>query len=680
MRKLLLLLIVPAFLFVSCQKDEKDNNDQQINQVDKMNDLIIPDNFNFTTSTNTSISLRALDNTGNPVPGVRFNIYNAHPDSSGKLLAAGITGAQGLLATNHPLPDYLEYVFVETPHIGFPNLKQLPVKAGIVNHTFGGVSSKHIKSQSSKKSLLNIRNTGNAVIQPLGSYNYFGVPNYLEPQDEVIDAAFLNDINTTFPENQPVPTYHPEFLAQGVETNIVLNQLAEVWITFVHEGAGYKNVLGFYKYDSNNPPTSTSDIDTIFIAFPNTSFSGSGGDLNTGNKVKLGIFQPGTTIGFALFANGYQNATITTGSHIVYSNPVLNTVSDPANRQHTVLLNDPSRKKLLIGFEDMKRDGGADNDFNDAIFLVESNPITSIETNDVPLADYNDTDSDNDGVDDNFDDFPNDPSKTFANHYPAENTFGTLAYEDLWPGKGDYDMNDVVIDYNFTLLTDNNNDVSSIEGVIIPRATGASFHNGFGFEMDIAPSQISSITGININEDIVSLNANNTETGQNKAVVIVFEDAYDYLTYPGGSGTGVNTSSGQPFVTPDTIRFNIDLQSPLAPSVIGIPPFNAFIFADGDRAKEIHLPDMEPTNLANLGLFGTKSDDSNPSIGRYYKTVENLPWGMHIIDSFDYPEEKKPIIQAYNFFDDWAQSAGMAYPDWFRNKSGYRNNSKIFQQ
>ncbi len=35
---------------------------------------------------------------------------------------------------------------------------------------------------------------------------------------------------------------------------------------------------------------------------------------------------------------------------------------------------------------------------------------------------------------------------------PSEQFTGTLAYEDLWPGKGDYDFNDLVVDYDFDIV------------------------------------------------------------------------------------------------------------------------------------------------------------------------------------------------------------------------------------
>ena len=59
---------------------------------------------------------------------------------------------------------------------------------------------------------------------------------------------------------------------------------------------------------------------------------------------------------------------------------------------------------------------------------------------------------------------------------------GSLAYEDLWPYKGDYDFNDLVIHYNFAITKDDEENVQNITATFIVYAFGASFHNGFGFQ------------------------------------------------------------------------------------------------------------------------------------------------------------------------------------------------------
>ena len=121
------------------------------------------------------------------------------------------------------------------------------------------------------------------------------------------------------------------------------------------------------------------------------------------------------------------------------------------------------------------------------------------------------------------------------------------------------------------------------------------------------------------------------------------------------------------------------MTSPLAQSIVGTPPYNPFLIKNKDRSIEIHLADKPPTSLANTALFGTSADNSNIAAGRYYKTSNNLPWGLNLPVTFDYVTETTPINSGYLFFVNWAQSGGVNYPDWYTNKAGYRNTDYIYQ-
>ena len=196
--------------------------------------------------------------------------------------------------------------------------------------------------------------------------------------------------------------------------------------------------------------------------------------------------------------------------------------------------------------------------------------------------------------------------------------------------------------------------------------------------MPIEKSLISNVSGIKVLENYINLDSKNLEVGQTNAVIIVFDDAYNLMSHPGGGSIGVNTSPSAPYVTPDTINVKVELANPVSHADIGVPPYNPFIIVNQNRDYEVHLPDKPPTDLANTNLFGTYRDDSDPASGRYYKTKNNLPWGINIIEQFEYPVEKAEILQAYLIFADWAQSSGSNYYDWYKDISGYRNSSYIY--
>ncbi len=287
-------------------------------------------------------------------------------------------------------------------------------------------------------------------------------------------------------------------------------------------------------------------------------------------------------------------------------------------------------------------------------------------------------DSDGDGVDDEDDNYPFDPDRAYNIYYPDFNSFGSLAFEDNWPARGDYDFNDLVLDYQYKQVSNASNALVDLYGKFVIRAIGASFTNGFGFEMNLDPSTINNVTGISIVDGYINLLANNTESGQAKGTIIVTDNAFTQLPHPGG-GTGVNTTPGQTYVEPDTMNIMISMAQPVALSQLGDPPYNPFMIVDQIRGREVHLPDYPPTSLANPAYFGTENDDSNPATGKYYKTSNNLPWSIDVPAEFDYPIEKIVIIQAYLHFAEWAESSGSQYADWYLALSGYRDNSVIYQ-
>jgi LruC domain-containing protein len=288
-------------------------------------------------------------------------------------------------------------------------------------------------------------------------------------------------------------------------------------------------------------------------------------------------------------------------------------------------------------------------------------------------------DFDADGVPDNLDAFPNDPARAYYTYYPSQNVFGSLAYEDLWPSKGDYDMNDLVVNYRFRIVTNAQNNVVDLEPWFCVSAAGAGYKNGFGFQLDgILPAQISSVTGCSPQISSISVAQNGVENGQAKAVIIVF-DNYNYVIHrhPNG-GNYFNTDTTKSKGYSDTLKLNIHFATAVTQSFLGAPPYNPFLIKNMVRSVEIHLADHAPTSLANTALFNTGADNSIPASNRYYKTANNLPWALNLPVKFDYVIEKSPVIQGYNYFADWSESTGASFTDWYTNKNGYRTKNKIF--
>ena len=678
--KSLLAFAIVILILSSCSKHLPKLDENPVNsnsEVPSLEDIKVSDHFNWETSKQAEVVLKTLDRQDQPVSGVKVSVLTDFRENGGSEIINGLTDLNGEFTLNYNFPAHLSEVVVATNHIGFVNEAKVPVENAQISFTFGGnpasFNAQTFEAAPIESSFKSVNNT-NVTINMMGTYNSLGVPDYLVPGGDYISPEMISNINNALPENYPVPTYHPEYLFDVNKQNLTLTENADVWVTFVSEGAGYKNVLAYYTYQRDFPPQTIEDIESCTVIFPNVSFNGSGGGLAPGDKVFLGNFEEGTVIGWLLMRNGWnQNSqTVSEGYGLLYSNKYLNPEPNPDHQQHVVLLHDAQEDIFVISFEDLIRPGG-DNDFNDAIFYATVNPVDGVETGDFPVLNPDPTDTDEDGVPDANDDYPEDPELAFNNYYSSEGHFGTLAFEDLWPSTGDYDFNDLVIDYNFNRITNAQNDVVKLVGKFMVRAIGASFHNGFGFEMQgINPSDIEYVNGQHLSNGIVSTNSNGTEAGQTYATIIVFDDAWDH-------GFG-NTKPAEAYVAPtEIIEIELKLNNPMAVEDFGMAPFNPFIFVNGERGREVHLADYTPTNLVDNSYFGTHSDDSDPQTGKYYKTVNNLPFGLNIASQFDYVIEKDAINLGHLKFLPWVESEGANYQDWYMDMSGYRNNSFIYQ-
>lgn len=296
------------------------------------------------------------------------------------------------------------------------------------------------------------------------------------------------------------------------------------------------------------------------------------------------------------------------------------------------------------------------------------------------LNDHNLVDTDGDGIPDDEDDYPLDPLRAFDNFMPAEGP-GSLSFEDLWPSTGDYDFNDAVIDYQFQTVTNANNEVVEIFARFTLRAVGASYQNGFGFILPEADPDLKNhiqVTGSVLTEGMISLEETGLESQQEHPTIIVYDNAFSILNHPGG--LGINTVPTNNSAEPETIEIIMVPDIDYEESDFGLPYFNPFIFVRNDRGREIHLPDYPPSNLADPVFFGTIADASVPAEGIYYKSDNNLPWAVHIPQSFDYTIEKSQINEGYLHFLEWSQSdpQNPLYTDWYENLPGYRNEAVIY--
>jgi LruC domain-containing protein len=311
-------------------------------------------------------------------------------------------------------------------------------------------------------------------------------------------------------------------------------------------------------------------------------------------------------------------------------------------------LADNSSQAQLIVMD--KVTGGWEYRFSKFDHRINDLSTFPLDVNTIPQVD-----SDTDGIIDYYDEYPNDSEKAYNTYTPSLYGVGSLIFEDKWPLKGDYDFNDLVIYYNFIAVMNSQDKVVELRGDFKVEHVGASFSNGFGLELPFHPGLISSVSGYNISAGLVNINQKGLEEGHasDKAVIILFDEA-DVNKY-------------------QTLNLVIKLSEPLEASLVGVAPFNPFIFADSDRGREIHLINLPPTDLVDDMYFQTEDDASTTEQGKYYRTVTGLPWAINMMHGFVIPIEGKSVNKGYNRFNEWAESGGTIYSDWYKNNPGYRN-------
>lgn len=488
---------------------------------------------------------------------------------------------------------------------------------------------------------------------PEGYNRNTGKPsNLMWSRDEYSDD-FFQRINNALPES----ALNEAFITDDEGSTIYLEQRAEVFVTFIHEGAGYKNAFGFFTFDSDDPPQSPSEIQEI-IVFPNLSYP----HMAKGHRLSLGIHPAGTSIGFFIAANGfsYYSGVKSQKSPYYYSLQGLNPEQDPALRQHAVLLYDEEVEEVILGFEDLPRTWG-DNDFNDAVFSIKATPETAIRKdtlNIVPSVD----DSDADGVADSQDAFPDDYRRAYSSYFPSQNSYVTLAYEDNWPNMGDFDFNDLVVKEQLQTTYDASGLVSGfiINGYITAR--GGITANGFALRlMNIPPTEIES-ANLYIDSQIYS---KSPESNQSDAVISMWSDSKRFTeTGQAGKCSHFNTNKACEYFEP--VSFTFDVRFSNNRSSLQYSDFDFFIYRTNNRSLEIHLPGFAPTDWFNFARFGKGDDTSDAEVGRYFRTKDNLPWALQITDDWAYPREYIDVLWAYPDFENWVESSGQQNIDWYQ--------------
>jgi hypothetical protein len=206
----------------------------------------------------------------------------------------------------------------------------------------------------------------------LGTWDDNGRPNYLLARDYV-SPDLLSYVNSTLTDGIDLRKKNPDLL-KAKSYELAITKSSDVYLSYVLQGTLTTNAVGFYTYPANNPPKSVSDVKKITYIFPNV---GNGTTLNAGDKVKIGRFEAGTSIGFVLLHTAWDKTAKTLNNKAVHfcSNDNLNPEVDVNLKKHVVFINYAPENKILIGFEDTDRTTAiCDHDFQDVVLYATLNP------------------------------------------------------------------------------------------------------------------------------------------------------------------------------------------------------------------------------------------------------------------------------------------------------------------
>lgn len=616
-------------LFASCERDIN-NNTTNPDEPDSMNDLVISDDFNFENTVDFSLEVILPTTVDYSEVHKRVEVLTMPEEDGGTLLYVGSADENGELYKEIRIPAYLDSLYINTfagaGYVYTADAAKSTNDGGIIrfdyNEEYGTEAPFEIEEKTGLKKYVSYQNHVVAQNKSEKVVNIIGNPGF--ETNSVGEINYWTDAHSV-DSKWYVTTYREQMsIIDGGSSNVM-----------------------------STPTTSTFNN---FVGGASQLIDASPGDVIT---LSADIKRVGSS--YRLYSWIYIIPLNASGNPLAYYNVrYYNPSSSWKTKCITATMPSGTDKVNILLWA---------NDYtsNSAVYfdnVVVTGPVT---------------DQDNDGVDDDEDEYPTDPDRAFNIYYPAEDELGSLGFEDNWPGLGDYDFNDLVIDYNYHQVINADNELVEMFSDFYVRAIGASFENGFGIQLGTTSDKIQGVSGISVPGDYVNLAANYTEMGQEKATIVVFENAFDILNYP-GSGIGVNTEQDQDYVEPVLMEVDVTMSEPVHVDEIGLAPFNPFIIIDQDRGREAHLPDYEPTTLVDESYFATAEDDSDPAMGRYYKTANNLPWALDVPAYYAYPIEKVEIIDAYNYFETWAQTEGAEYPDWYLDEAGYRNDANIYQE
>ena len=478
-----------------------------------------------------------------------------------------------------------------------------------------------------------------------------------------------------------------------IQADLTLERASEVAITFLGSMTCWNNTLGYYYY--TDEPQSRNDLHVIML-FPNTqdgywvrdwckrpNFYGNialeRGDAvqlmyypNIANNDTTGatkIFPKGTKIGFLLKPNGWgmQN---TNGDKKFYNSYKgdgdLKVTGNKVSRQYNVWASSTNGLSYCDESQ-IKNDKGAiaipnpNGDSRTAKFVYKSD-----EGDEYAIVSFEDACNDLD-----FDDiiFALKPISAFTQLPTVENKKTSVnkvyAFEDLWPNKGDYDMNDAMVE-----LTQEKefSKLSNEKEYKVYKQT---------FALKTDQNYVTKVSGL-----ALELNAKSKPTSiVMKMVKPESNDTVDADFTKDGNVYLLTDNIHRDLKTTFILELNYENGIKNDENVASVKPF-IYRAQENNKRWEVHIPFEVPTAKVDTTYFGKQDDRSVPAEERYYVREGNYPFAFCLmgvtLDNFKETLLKREnesirIDELYPEFLEWSVSKGAVNTDWYLHPKGEMN-------
>lgn len=601
---------------------------------------------------------------------IPFEIYDQSPFKDGVKrsdilpIYSSMTTINGTYNHSIDLPEYISasgrnlYIYTSCIHV--PSLLVADVNGNTINVNRNSIAT--MKSRSTRSGEATTAALQEGWIK-MGDFDENGVIKYA---DGIYDEKSLekeynifNNYYNQLKKNQNTNEH------KDIKFNSSNNK--RLAVTLLSSNSQYNSSLGYYYYSEGKEPTYEELVENgmIHLLFPNTQDGDFDSDEGT-KSTTIGT-QKGTTvylkyyngkddttgsyyfpedkinIGFVLLSNAWSeklindnNQTRTSTNTTISKDRYGNDIENNGSMRRPVLAfkydnghglsGDGNFGKAFVSFEDdfvPGKNSGNDNDVNDYTDVVLLLTTVNNEDIDAPWMD--------------------EITPETLVHRTMTKSGGLFSFEDLWPSRGDFDMNDVLVRYDYSidymeakigeLVEGKNFKLISEEFVLTPgqNVNAANNKNGFGVCLKTEQPELNS-TNCEI-EYYISVNSVLDKNGN-------FVDCQEYREYTPAQGLHnekVYRSNDvyNVILVTDNVKGNDVLNHHIKFVVKykeaieitdgerdGVSTLNPFIYKQSEnnpeKRWEVHLTNRVPTENVDDSYFGTEDDASIPEQNIYY--------------------------------------------------------------